>query len=105
ATEPGALATGFSLRSVPWYKIVPVFLLGFIAATAVDSLGVIPDVWHPLLSETGAFLITTALAGIGLSLRLADMRNARHRPLLLRALLWITVAASSLGLQALTGTL
>ena len=34
-------------------------------------------------------------------------RSARpaHRPLLLGALLWITVAAASLGLQALTGTL
>jgi uncharacterized membrane protein YadS len=53
----------------------------------------------------GTFLITTALAGIGLSLRLSDMRKAGHRPLLLGALLWIAVAASSLGLQALTGVL
>jgi uncharacterized membrane protein YadS len=53
----------------------------------------------------GTFLITTALAGIGLSLRPADMRKAGRRPLLLGALLWVAVAASSLGLQALTGTI
>jgi uncharacterized membrane protein YadS len=53
----------------------------------------------------GTFLITTALAGIGLSLRPADMRKAGRRPLLLGALLWGAVAASSLGLQALTGTI
>lgn len=105
AAERGELAGRFSLRSMPWRKIVPLFLLGFIAATAVDSLGVIPDSWHPILSAAGAFLISTALAGIGLSLRLAEMRSTGHRPLLLGALLWITVAASSLGLQALTGTL
>ena len=39
-------------------------------------------------------------------LRSGDViRKAGARPLLLGALLWITVAAASLGLQALTGTL
>lgn len=92
--------TGF-----PWRKLVPAFLIGFIAATALQSLGLIPESWQPALSTLGTFLITTALAGIGLSLQLSDMRKAGHRPLLMGALLWIAVAASSLGLQALTGTL
>lgn len=95
----------FSLRTLPWRKIVPLFLLGFIAAAALDTAGLIPAGWHPALSTLGTFLITTALAGIGLSLRLSDMRRAGHRPLLLGALLWLAVAASSLALQAITGTL
>ncbi|TVT23021.1 putative sulfate exporter family transporter [Amycolatopsis acidiphila] len=95
----------FRLRDMPWRKIVPLFLIGFLAAAALDTLGVIPASWHPALSALGTFLITTALAGIGLSLRLADVRAAGHRPLVLGALLWLAVAASSLGLQALTGTL
>jgi uncharacterized membrane protein YadS len=70
----------------------------------VDSLGVIPASWHSGLAALGTFLITTALAGIGLSLRPSEMRKAGPRPLLLGALLWITVAVSSLGLQAITGT-
>ncbi|MEC3977517.1 YeiH family protein [Amycolatopsis sp. H20-H5] len=105
AAREGGAAAGFSLRTMPWGKIVPLFLLGFIAAATLDSLGVIPDAWHPALSELGTFLITTALAGIGLSLRLGDMRRAGPRPLMLGGLLWIAVAVSSLGLQALTGTL
>jgi uncharacterized integral membrane protein (TIGR00698 family) len=105
AAQRGEALAGFSLRAMPWRKIVPLFLIGFIAAAALDSLGVIPTSWHPALSTLGTFLITTALAGIGLSLRLSDMRKAGHRPLLLGALLWIAVAASSLGLQALTGVL
>jgi uncharacterized integral membrane protein (TIGR00698 family) len=96
---------GFSLRTMPWRKIVPMFLIGFILAAGLDSLGVIPNAWHPVLSLVGAFLITTALAGIGLSLRPAELRKAGHRPLLLGALLWVAVAVSSLGLQALTGTI
>ena len=56
-------------------------------------------------SAACTFLVTTALAGIGLSLRSADMRKAGRRPLLFGALLWVAVATSSLGLQALTGTI
>ncbi len=96
--------TGFSVRVMPWRKIVPTFLVGFILATGLDSLGLIPTTWHPALSLC-TFLITTALAGIGLSLRSADMRKAGRRPLLFGALLWVAVATSSLGLQALTGTI
>jgi uncharacterized integral membrane protein (TIGR00698 family) len=96
---------GSTVAAMPWRRIVPLFLLGFLAAAALNSLGVIPASWHPALSALGAFLITTALAGIGLSLRLADMRRAGARPLLLGGLLWLAVAATSLGLQALTGTL
>jgi uncharacterized integral membrane protein (TIGR00698 family) len=92
------------LRGMPWRRIVPMFLIGFLLASALNSVGVLPAGWHPALSVLGAFLITTALAGIGLSLRLADMRRAGGRPLLLGALLWIAVAGSSLGLQALTGS-
>jgi uncharacterized integral membrane protein (TIGR00698 family) len=88
---------------LPWHRIVPAFLIGFVLAAATDTAGLIPDSWHPALSTLGAFLITTALAGIGLSLRFADMRKAGARPLLLGGLLWIAVAASSLGIQALTG--
>ncbi len=91
------------LAAMPWRKIVPLFLIGFVAAAGLDSIGLIPNAWHPGLSWLGTFLITTALAGIGLSMRLGDLRKAGPRPLLLGAVLWISVAASSLGLQALTG--
>jgi uncharacterized integral membrane protein (TIGR00698 family) len=96
-------AAKFSLRTMPWRKIVPLFLIGFIVAATVGTLGVIPTSWHPALSTVGTFLITTALAGIGLSLRMSVMRKAGPRPLLLGALLWIAVAGTSLALQALTG--
>jgi uncharacterized integral membrane protein (TIGR00698 family) len=94
----------FNLRTMPWRKIVPPFLVGFIGAATLDTLGVIPVSWHPALSALGTFLITTALAGIGLSMRLAVLRQVGRRPLLLGALLWMAVAGSSLGLQAITGT-
>ena len=51
------------------------------------------------------FLVAVALSAIGPSANVAALRRAGRRPLLLGALLWVTVAAASLGLQALTGTL
>jgi uncharacterized integral membrane protein (TIGR00698 family) len=88
--------------SLPWRKVVPFFLVGFVLASAVDTVGLVPAAWHPALTDVGTFLITTALAGIGLSMRWADIRGAGVRPLLLGGMLWVLVAASSLGLQAAT---
>jgi uncharacterized integral membrane protein (TIGR00698 family) len=91
--------------SLKWRQLVPLFLIGFVLAAALDTIGLIPASWHPHLSDLGTFLITFALAGIGLGLRFAQMRKAGPRPLLLGAMLWACVAVTSLGLQSLTGTL
>lgn len=92
-------------RRVPWRKVAPLFLVGFLLAAGAQSLGLVPAGWHAGLALLGTFLLTTALAGIGLTLRFADMRAAGFRPLLLGGLLWVAVAVSSLGLQAATGAL
>lgn len=91
-------------RPKPW-RLVPPFLIGFLLAAGLQTLGLIPASWQPALSALGLFLITAALTGIGLSLRPADLRRSGPKPLLLGALLWIAVAAASLGLQAATGLL
>jgi len=96
--------TSAAVVRLPWHKIVPPFLLGFVAAAAADSLGLIPAGWHTGLQNLGTFLIATALAAIGLSLRPAELRKAGPRPLMLGAVLWICVVLTSLGLQAVTGT-
>ncbi|PZE85310.1 putative sulfate exporter family transporter [Curtobacterium sp. MCBD17_032] len=87
------------LRLVPW------FLIGFVLAAAVNSTGLVPGPAHPAIAAVAAFLITVALSAIGLSTDLAGFRRAGVRPLLLGGALWIVVSVSSLGLQALTGTL
>jgi uncharacterized integral membrane protein (TIGR00698 family) len=86
-------------------KLVPWFLIGFVVVAAVNSSGAIPASAHVPLQHVSVFLVAVALSAIGLSTDVAALRRAGHRPLLLGALLWITVAAASLGLQALTGTI
>ena len=99
STGPARMSPRRVLKLVPW------FLIGFVVVAAVNSAGVIPAGAHVPLQHASVFLVAVALSAIGLSTNVAALRKAGHRPLLLGALLWITVAAASLGLQALTGTL
>ena len=105
AVAPAEQPRRSTWRSVPWKKVVPLFLVGFLAASALDTLGLIPASWHAPLSALSTFMITMALTGIGLGTRWATIRTAGHRPLLLGGLLWALVALTSLGLQVLTGTI
>ena len=87
------------LRLVPW------FLIGFVIAAGLNSAGAIPSGSHGPLQRVSVFLVAVALSAIGLSTNVPALRKAGPRPVLLGALLWITVAVASLGLQTLTGTL
>jgi uncharacterized membrane protein YadS len=86
-------------------KLVPWFLIGFVLVAAVNSTGIIPAAAHNPLQHVSVFFVAVALSAIGLSTNVAALRKAGPKPLLLGAMLWITVAVASLGLQALTGTI
>ena len=102
--SPAALASAhMSPRRA--IKLVPWFLIGFVLVAAVNSCGIIPAGAHSPLEHASVFLVSVALSAIGLSTNVAALRKAGARPLILGAVLWITVATASLGLQALTGTL
>lgn len=85
------------------WQLVPWFLVGFLVAAALNSLGAVPHGAHSPLSTLSLFLITMALSGIGLATRPLALRSAGLRPLALGAILWATVGISSLLLQAATG--
>ena len=87
------------------WRVLPPFIAGFLVASVARTVGIVPDGWNAALAHLSTFLVCVALAGIGLSLELAHVRRAGPRPLLLGAILWLAVAATGLGVQALTGTL
>jgi uncharacterized integral membrane protein (TIGR00698 family) len=88
---------------VPWRRIVPWFILWFLAAALVNTTGVIPAAWHDGIAFVAIFLISVALAAIGLQTELPRLLRAGPRPLALGFLLWIAVALSSLATQRATG--
>jgi len=104
---PAAAAAPAAARMSPLrvVRLVPWFLIGFAVAAALNSAGAIPAASHGPFQHVSVFFVAVALSAIGLSTNVAALRKAGPRPLLLGALLWVTVAAASLGLQALTGTL
>jgi uncharacterized membrane protein YadS len=86
-------------------QIFPLFVVGFIAAVAINSAGLVPGPAHHGLGELAKLMITTALAAIGLSTRVRDIRAAGPRPIILGGVLWATIGIAGLALQAATGGL
>jgi uncharacterized integral membrane protein (TIGR00698 family) len=99
-TNRGAAGGTLSRRAV---RLVPWFLVGFVVVAGINSAGLIPAVAHAPLRTTSTFLITVALAALGLGTDLGGVRRAGLRPLLLGFLLWLAVTATSLGLQWAAG--
>jgi uncharacterized integral membrane protein (TIGR00698 family) len=86
-------------------RLIPWFLVGFIALAAVNSAGLVPGAAHEPLGTLSVFLITVALSAIGLSTEPAMLRRAGAAPLLLGGLLWVVVSATSLAMQFALGCL
>lgn len=84
----------------PWRQVgsvVPLFVLGFLALAALNSLGGIPAHASLLMREAAKVLILTALVSIGLTTNLGQMRVIGVKPLMLGF-----GAAGALSLLALT---
>ncbi|CAN5408339.1 YeiH family protein [soil metagenome] len=90
---------------LPWRKVIPWFVIWFVLAVAVGSLQIIPAAAQDAIGTLALLMITVALTAIGLSAQVSAMRRTGLRPLVLGGLLWVTVGASSLGLQQLFGQL
>ena len=89
-------------RRVPWGKIFPWFILWFLIAALVNTVGSVPVAWRAGFADASTFLISVALAAIGLQTSLAKLFSTGVRPLTLGFVLWVAVALSSLALQHLT---
>ena len=86
-------------------RVFPWFILGFILAAIIRSLGLIPLTVSTSLAWTGKFLIIAAMSAIGLNTNLRKFVQAGPRAIYLGALTWVLVAVSSLAAQYLSGIL
>ena len=82
-------------------KVMPWFIVGFVLAAALRSSGWLPAPLQNGLHAAGGLAMVLALAAIGLSADLRQMRATGSRPILLGLGVWAAVTTGSLLLQAL----
>ena len=86
-------------------QVFPWFIIAFVAASVLNTTGVLGPVVPALLGQSGKLLIVVALAGVGLGADIAKMIKIGPRPILLGLAMWVLVAGTSLLVQALSGQL
>lgn len=84
-------------------KVFPWFVLGFLAASVISTLNIMPGGTEKLLAQTGKFLIVMAMVAIGLNTNLKQLINNGIKPILLGLSCWFSVAVTSLIVQYLLG--
>jgi uncharacterized integral membrane protein (TIGR00698 family) len=84
-------------------KVFPWFILGFLAASLFNTIGIIDGRMKIFLPELGKFLIVIALSAIGLNSDLQKMLKTGFRPVFLGFITWVGVAVVSIMVQLLTG--
>jgi uncharacterized integral membrane protein (TIGR00698 family) len=84
-------------------KAVPPFLLGFLALALVNSAGFIPDDVATVFTRVSQVLIVMALVGVGLTTRLAQLRQIGPAPFLMGLTVAVMLSVVSLALFVAIG--
>jgi len=82
---------------------MPWFVLGFVALVGINSLIIIPAEAKMWIVAVTTFLLTIALAAMGLETDIRKLLAKGIRPALLGALAFLFIASFSLGLIKLIG--
>jgi len=98
-----AVGTGGGMARVNLRRVIPWFIVWFLVAAVLNTVGILPAVVTEQAPVLGKFLIVVALTAVGLSANFKQMVKTGHKPILLGLLLWATVAGTSLLVQRLTG--
>lgn len=78
--------------------LVPWFILLFIASVAIRSSGLLPQTAMNGLIQADTFLLTVAMAGLGLDLRSSKVRAAGLKPLYVTGIATLFISLGTLGL-------
>ncbi len=84
-------------------KIFPWFILWFLLASLLNTVGLFRGVSVSYLNFLGQFMIVMALSAIGLSADFKKMLKTGLKPLFLGLIVWFVVAVVSIGVQHFTG--
>jgi uncharacterized integral membrane protein (TIGR00698 family) len=84
-------------------KIFPWFILWFLAASLLNTLGLFNVTAVKYINTLGKFMIVMALSAVGLSADFKKMLKTGVKPLILGLIVWFTVTVVSLIVQFITG--
>lgn len=76
-------------------SLIPVFVILFVAAVVLATVVAIPTEILSTISSTSKLLMTLALVTIGLGVHIKDIMSAGIKPVLIGAVCWVGVVASS----------
>lgn len=77
--------------------VVPLFLVGFLAAVVARTVLPLPDEFIAATEDVQLLLLGMALFGLGAAIRLGRLVRTGARPLAVAGLSWFAIAAMSLG--------
>ncbi|MCR5834633.1 MAG: YeiH family protein [Selenomonadaceae bacterium] len=84
-------------------KIFPFFILWFVVAAVINTIGFLPTEISHALGTCGKFCIVLAMCAIGLNTKLSELIHHGLRPIILGLCCWIAVALTSLLVQHIIG--
>lgn len=82
--------TAGSTRRPP---LVPLFVVGFLAAIALRSINVVPTAWLGGLKTAETLALCAALVGLGAGVQISKLRKLGGRPLVLALTSWLLIAS------------
>lgn len=83
--------------------VFPWFILWFLAASLLNTLGMFNPIAVQWIQRIGKFLIVMSLSAIGLNSDIKKMMQSGLKPLLLGLIVWFCVSLSSVMVQRMTG--
>ncbi len=82
-------------------KVFPWFILGFIFASVVNTIGVLPTQTTAYMGDIGKFFIIIAMSAIGVNTDLITLLKNSKKPIILGAIAWFMISITTLFLQGI----
>ena len=73
------------------YRIIPIFIVGFIVAAALRSIDIFSEQALDVIGDVRSFLITSAMFGLGAGVRIKALSNLGGRPLVFGLVSWVLI--------------
>ena len=73
------------------YRIIPIFIVGFIVAAALRSMEIFSEQALDVIGDVRSFLITSAMFGLGAGVRIKALSNLGGRPVFFGFVSWVTI--------------